>query len=484
MNDNVIGLLISFAFVFAVLGAATLIARFTKGASENSRKFVHIIVGNWVFILLYFDQLWAAILVPFSFIIVNYLSTKYKIFKAMERDDESYGTVYYAISLTFLTLLGFLLKWPVLPFIGVLTMAYGDGFAAIVGKKWGKRKPFAFAQDKSIEGSLTVVFFSFLITALALYFFNGKQNMATQSLWTILAIAVLTGFFSAFIELTGKNGCDNLTLPIGSAVFATLLFQYGHLYLFLYMVFALAVLLLAYKAKAITVSGIATALLVALTLYSFIGPWVALALIAFFLLGSIASKIKNTSKIVAEQRQEKGGARTWKQVIANSFPALVLAWLFKFFPTQDYFILLSFAVFAAAAADTISSEIGMLSSQKAFHILTWKEFPKGLSGGVTLLGIFAGIMGSLLISLFVLIDYSFKELVFVFILGVLGTIIDSILGASLQRKYRNDSGDLVEEKTQSEKPTMGLKFISNNAVNFFTLNLVTIVGLVYYFIFI
>ena len=74
----------------------------------------------------------------------------------MERNDDSLGTVYYAVSLFFLSGLGFILGFRSLPYIGVLTMAYGDGFAAITGKKWGKKKPFSFAPLKSLTGSLTV----------------------------------------------------------------------------------------------------------------------------------------------------------------------------------------------------------------------------------------------------------------------------------------------------------------------------------------
>ena len=489
MNPNIIGLLISFGFVFLVLGIATLIAKFTKGASENSRKFVHIVVGHWVFILLMFNQLWAAVLVPFSFIIVNYLSTRFKIFKAMERNDNSYGTVYYAISLTFLVGLGFYLKWLALPFIGVLTMAYGDGFAAIVGKKWGTYKPFSFAPDKSLAGSLTVTFFSFIITALCLYFFQGQGSLVTQSIWIILLIALLTAIFSTFIELTGHQGCDNLTLPIGSGLFAVLLFQFGSLPLYLFMLGATAILLVAYFLKAITIDGIVAALLIAITLYALLDFLVGIALIAFFLLGSVVSKIKNKRKIEAEGLQEKGGPRTWKQVIANSLPAAIFAWLYlilnQVFPGQyDFILLLALAVFTAATADTISSEIGMLSKETSFHILTFKKYPRGISGGVTFTGLIAGIIGSFLVATIVFINplYGVTEYLVVAILGVLGTLVDSILGALFQRKYINNEGMIVEASETITKPYRGFKFVTNNVVNLVTLFVVSISGFIYYLI--
>ena len=82
--ENFIGLAVSMAYILTVLGIATLVAHFTKGASESSRKLVHILVGNWVFITPLFNDLWAVVLVPFTFIIINSLSLKFNLIKAME----------------------------------------------------------------------------------------------------------------------------------------------------------------------------------------------------------------------------------------------------------------------------------------------------------------------------------------------------------------------------------------------------------------
>lgn len=112
---NIIGLIGSMIYIFAVLGIATVVARMSKGASETSRKLVHILVGNWVFLIPLFTDLWAVLLVPFTFIIINNLSLKYNLISAMERDDDSLGTVYYAISMFSLSGLGFVLGWYTLP---------------------------------------------------------------------------------------------------------------------------------------------------------------------------------------------------------------------------------------------------------------------------------------------------------------------------------------------------------------------------------
>ena len=71
---NFTGLGLSMAYILIVLGIASLVAHFTKGASESSRKLVHVLVGNWVFITPLFNDLWAVVLIPSIFIIINSLS--------------------------------------------------------------------------------------------------------------------------------------------------------------------------------------------------------------------------------------------------------------------------------------------------------------------------------------------------------------------------------------------------------------------------
>ena len=107
--ENVTVILWSMVYIVLILGMATAIAKMSRGASETSRKFVHIFVGNWVFFTLYFTNVWAVVLIPSMFIIINNLSLKHNLIAAMERDDDSLGTVYYAISLFILSGAGFLL---------------------------------------------------------------------------------------------------------------------------------------------------------------------------------------------------------------------------------------------------------------------------------------------------------------------------------------------------------------------------------------
>lgn len=124
----------------------------------------------------------------------------------------------------------------------------------------------------------------------------------------------------------------------------------------------------------------------------------------------------------------------------------------------------------------------MMSKGKVFNILTGKPMPSGLSGGVSLAGFAAGLLGSLLLSIFVLPQFGLEGMIFVSILGFLGTIFDSIIGVILQSKYMGSDGQLQEKPDNIyEKPVKGLKIITNNAVNFITLSLVPISGYLFCF---
>jgi phytol kinase len=219
MSNNVMGIIVSFIFIFSIIGLSTVLSELKVLGPEGSRKFIHIGVCNWWLIAMYFfdDPLWAS-LVPLLFVFINYMSYRFTLFKAMERDneDKSLGTVYYAISLLILAYVTFSLNISYIGAIGILIMGYGDGFAAIIGKKFGKHKIKINHSNKSVEGSITVFIFS-LIISLAFFSVHAPSLFIPASL-LIAIIATLLEFFSPL-------GSDNLTLPLGISLVAYLLIQ-------------------------------------------------------------------------------------------------------------------------------------------------------------------------------------------------------------------------------------------------------------------
>lgn len=479
--ENILGLVISMIYILFILILGTAVAKYSKGASESSRKLVHILVGNWVFLTPIFTEVYFVILVPFVFIIVNSISYKYKIIKAMERDDDSLGTVYYAISMFLLTGIGFLLNWYIFPFVGLLIMAYGDGLAAVIGKKWGKTKPFSFAPEKSIAGSMTVFLVGILVTSGTIIGSELIQRLPLTPWYLIVFISLLTGSIAVVLELSGKRGSDNLLLPMGTGLFATICYYYGNLGFYIYLFIAALILYFAFHKKSITVDGASFAILTASILYAFGGILLGISLLIFFITGSIVSKIKNNRKEEAERLQENSEARNWVQVICNSLPATILAVIYFFHREQPIYLILAFSVFSAAAADTFSSELGMLYKGKVYHILTGKEIARGLSGGVSLGGFAASILGSALLSIPAFLTFQWVGFFYVLVLGILGGILDSVIGALFQRKYLTKNGTIQEMKTnQDDKLIKGFYLFSNHMVNLLSLTLIPLVGIAVY----
>ena len=59
-----------------------------------------------------------------------------------------------------------------------------------------------------------------------------------------------------------------------------------------------------------------------------------------------------------------------------------------------------------------------------------------------------------------------KLFLLIIIIGFLGSILDSIIGATLQVKYKNELGELVEVKEKGSDIISGFELIDNNMVNF------------------
>ena len=223
ISTNVWGLIVSYLFVFAMIGLSTVLQKQRILNDEGARKFIHIGVSNWYLIaMLFFDDVWFAIIPPITFIILNYISYKQNLFKAMERNGRgNLGTVYFPISLLIVTYISFnntlgFQDPKAMQYFGalaILILGYGDGFAAVFGKALGKKKLY---QDKSWIGSMAMFGFSFVVALTLLIIFSG----ASQVFFIALFIAVI----ATLIELFSPRGLDNLTVPLGVFILYYLIF--------------------------------------------------------------------------------------------------------------------------------------------------------------------------------------------------------------------------------------------------------------------
>ena len=213
---NVIGIVLSYVFVAGIIFAAKFLE---KKGTEASRKFIHIVLSNWwILAMIFFDSwIWASI-VPFTFVAINYISYKKDLIKVMERDEankDGLGTVYYALSLFLIAIYSFgIIKNPAIGLCAILIMGYGDGLAAVVGQNI-KSLPYKIGKNKkTLAGSCTMFFISFLIIAIYLATMHSPM-------WFMKAI--LFAISVSVIEAVSVKGTDNITVPIYSCLLLTVL---------------------------------------------------------------------------------------------------------------------------------------------------------------------------------------------------------------------------------------------------------------------
>lgn len=198
--------------------------------------------------------------------------------------------------------------------------------------------------------------------------------------------------------------------------------------------------------------------------------WAAL-LIGFFVTGTLLSRYKADRKSLRTASiVEKGGNRDAWQVLANGGVFSAAAALSLIQPSSVWLAVGAGAI-GAAAADTWATEIGVLSSATPRSIITGRPVSAGQSGGVTLGGTLAGVLGAAAMAVIVLIAGWGKSAAIAAIIGGIGgCTLDSMLGGALQvRRWCDHCNTITERGTHdcgsTTRVEAGLRWLDNDAVN-------------------
>ncbi|WP_231426938.1 DUF92 domain-containing protein [Pedobacter sp. Leaf250] len=189
-------------------------------------------------------------------------------------------------------------------------------------------------------------------------------------------------------------------------------------------------------AKKLTVLAACTGGLLASLIASAAGFTGLMMMTGFFVLGSVATSWKRGYKKIFVSMAEGKGGRRAGQVLANAgisgFSALVIL----FYPEWTGLMLLVMATgFSSATADTLASELGMIYGKRFFNILTLKADRCGMDGVISLEGTLIGMCGSCFIALIYGLGFGFDVSFFwIVVAGTIGNLMDSVLGALLERK--------------------------------------------------
>ncbi len=253
----------------------------------------------------------------------------------------------------------------------------------------------------------------------------------------------------------------------------------------LYIFFIFATVFSGYFFRFLTLSGAVTAAVVGGSVALGFG-WKGLVLLGlFFSTSSLWSRFKQNVKSQIEQKNAKGSRRDWQQVLANGGVAALTSLLFFYYGHPIWLLAFSISI-ASANSDTWASEIGTLSKHPPLFIRTFKRSETGTSGAISLLGSFAALWGALLIAVFstFLFNLDLQYFTFIFLFGFLGNVLDTIIGAFLQATYLCPICFAETEKTtHCAQPTTlkrGIFIMNNEAVNFLSGLLASIVGTLWF----
>ncbi|NJB85010.1 uncharacterized protein (TIGR00297 family) [Lewinella marina] len=199
-------------------------------------------------------------------------------------------------------------------------------------------------------------------------------------------------------------------------------------------------------------------------------PWL-LPLLAFFISSTVLGRLLPAAVTTTDAKDHQ--PRDAVQVICNGgvYGLVAAAGL-------DPVLLL--VPMAVATADTWASEIGKYYRQPTYDILLFQAVPPGLSGGVSVAGTVGGAAGAGLVGMLgwvLLPDYTTALFLSITALGFGGMLVDSVLGAGLQARYRTASGRLSDEALPDTQLISGRRWMTNDLVNLIAIAATTAVAL-------
>ncbi len=190
--------------------ASEILHRF-KQDPELVRKVVHIGTGH-VLLIAWWLQIptWLCVSAGVTFTAIALASHHTNILPMLnDVGRKTYGVFYYALSIT--VLVGLL--WdhhPQYAVIGVMVMSWGDGMAALIGKRFGKHTFIYMGNKRSLEGSLAM-FVTSLIVMLGI--FASGHSLSARDIGVAIPVAAIAAMLEAF----SPGGTDNLSVPLASA---------------------------------------------------------------------------------------------------------------------------------------------------------------------------------------------------------------------------------------------------------------------------
>ncbi|MCS7212012.1 MAG: DUF92 domain-containing protein [Chloroherpetonaceae bacterium] len=499
LTEDVPAFLTALGLIVGLIAVCELLKKLLHIPAKVTRKIVHIGTAIFVFFSPYFFQSnFFPALIPAAFIPFNLLAVRFGWLQSLHGEERAsasdlsrnYGTVYFPIAFLLLTLLCWGKNvWMMQT--AMLVLGLGDSAAAIVGENIKNPHQYKFATVKSLEGSLTMFIVSFATIYLCLLFFMPNvPKLQVLDSGSVLGFAIALALIATATESLLSGGADNLFVPLAVAYpLAIIEIQGPEIVPNIILGVAISgfVARASLSLKFLTASGSTATFLLASNIFS-MGGWVwTVPIMTFFVLSSILSKIGKAQKKKYDLIFEKGSQRDMAQVFANGGVGWLLMIWYSFVTDEalrEVIYIGYLGTIAAVQADTWATEIGtMVRNPKPVSILTFKPVPAGTSGGITFLGTMGGLLGAIVICASAWLS-NFEKMeklgiIYSFALvggsGLFASLVDSLLGATMQAQYYDPIRQKITERTHSRREDgtiienelqRGYRWMDNDLVNF------------------
>ncbi|MCB2203587.1 DUF92 domain-containing protein [bacterium] len=226
----------------------------------------------------------------------------------------------------------------------------------------------------------------------------------------------------------------------------------------------------AYFLRMLRYSGAVATFVLATVVYGFGGWQWTIPIFTFFLLSSLLTSWRKNAKKRFDTVFEKGGSRDAGQVAANGGVVGALVIAAALFTHPSWYVL-SLVATAVVTADTWGTELGVLSRRTPRSILTGQKVAAGTSGGITIEGTVGGAFGAAVVTstAFFFIPLPLETYLLIVAGGMFGSLLDSLLGATVQAQYHCQQCDSYTERAlhcgMPAHLQRGSRHITNDAVN-------------------
>ena len=244
--------------------------------------------------------------------------------------------------------------------------------------------------------------------------------------------------------------------------------------IFIGFLLASIVAFLAYRVHSLNRSGALAATVVGTIIFGLGGWQWAILLLLFFTTSSALSRAFKKRKQGLNEKFSKGHERDAGQVFGNGGMATLFVLVHALYPESMIGWVGFAASLAAVNADTWATELGVLNPTPPRMITDIsKRVEKGTSGGISLFGTLASLLGAAVIALpAAWFSQDWALLPLIALAGLAGSLFDSLLGATVQAMYFCPTDQKETEKhplhtcgTQTVQ-IRGWKWLDNDWVNF------------------